>query len=78
MNVIQSIWAFKLKRFPDGLIKKFNARFCARGDQQLEGIYLLVAKWSRVRNSFLGPQVRNLPRRYVYYLLCLSQKTLAN
>jgi len=38
MNVIDSIWAFKLKRFPDGLIKKFKARFCARGDQQLEGI----------------------------------------
>ena len=37
-NVIESIWAFKIKRFPDGLIKKFKARFCARGDQQLEGI----------------------------------------
>ena len=37
MNVIDSIWAFKLKRFPDGMVKKFKARFCARGDQQLEG-----------------------------------------
>ena len=36
MNVLGSIWAFKIKRFPDGLIKKFKARFCARGDQQLE------------------------------------------
>ena len=42
MNVIDSIWAFKLKRFPDGLIKKFKARFCARGDQQLEGIDFFV------------------------------------
>ena len=33
MNVIDSIWAFKLKRFPDGKAKKFKARFCARGDQ---------------------------------------------
>ena len=38
MNVIDSIWAFKLKRFPDGLIKTFKARFCARGDQQFEGV----------------------------------------
>ena len=32
MNVLPSTWAFKCKRFPDGLIKKFKARFCARGD----------------------------------------------
>jgi hypothetical protein len=29
-NVIDSIWAFKLKRFPNGMVKKFKARFCAR------------------------------------------------
>ena len=38
MNGIDSIWAFKLKQFPDGLIKKFKARLCARVDQQLKGI----------------------------------------
>jgi hypothetical protein len=37
-HVIASTWAFKCKRYPDGLIKKFKARFCAWGDQQLEGI----------------------------------------
>jgi hypothetical protein len=36
--VIESIWAFKLKCFPEGMVKKFKARFCARGDQQLEGV----------------------------------------
>ena len=25
MHVIDSIWAFKLKRFPDGMVKKFKA-----------------------------------------------------
>ena len=54
MNVIDSIWAFKLKRYPDGLIKKFKARFCARGDQQLEGVdffetYAPVVQWTTVR-----------------------------
>ena len=54
MNVLQSIWAFKIKRYPDGLIKKFKARFCARGDQQLEGVdffetYAPVVQWTTVR-----------------------------
>ena len=53
MNVIYSIWAFKLKQFPDGLIKKFKARFCARGNQQLEGVdffetYAPVVAWTTV------------------------------
>ena len=30
-HVIASTWAFKCKRYPDGLIKKFKARFCAKG-----------------------------------------------
>jgi hypothetical protein len=29
MNVLPSTWAFKCKRYPDGKIKKFRARFCA-------------------------------------------------
>jgi hypothetical protein len=38
MNVFPSTWAFKIKRYPDGRVKKFKARFCARGDRQKEGI----------------------------------------
>lgn len=54
MNVIRATWAFKLKRYPDGLIKKFKARFCARGDMQLEGVdffetYAPVVQWTTVR-----------------------------
>ena len=54
MNVIDSTWAFKIKRYPDGLIKKFKGRFCARGDQQIEGIdffetYAPVVQWTTVR-----------------------------
>ena len=53
-NIIDSTWAFKLKRYPDGLIKKFKARFCARGDQQIEGVdffetYAPVVQWTTVR-----------------------------
>ena len=54
MNVLKSTWSFKLKRYPDGLIKKFKARFCDRGDMQLEGIdffktYAPVVQWNTLR-----------------------------
>jgi hypothetical protein len=38
MHVLPSTWAFKCKRFPDGIIRKLKARFCARGDRQIEGL----------------------------------------
>ena len=54
MNVLPSTWAFKIKRFPDGLIKKYKARFCARGDKQIEGVdyfetYAPVVQWTTIR-----------------------------
>ena len=53
-NVIKSTWAFKIARLPDGSIKKFRSRFCARGDTQVEGVdvfetYSPVVAWSTVR-----------------------------
>ena len=41
MKVFPCTWAFCIKRFPDGLIKKFKARFCVRGDCQTEGVDFL-------------------------------------
>jgi hypothetical protein len=57
-NFIPSTWAFKCKQLPDGLIKKFKARFCARGDMQLEGIdffetYAPVVQWTTIRLMFI-------------------------
>ena len=54
MNVLPSTWAFKCKRYPDGRVKQFKARFCARGDQQQEGIdyfetWSPVVQWTTVR-----------------------------
>ena len=54
MNVLPSTWAFKCKRYPDGSIKKFKGRFCARGDRQIEGVdffetYCPVVQWTTVR-----------------------------
>ena len=52
MNVTDSIWAFKLKRYPDGVVKKVKARFCARGNQH-KGVdffetYAPVIQWTMV------------------------------
>ena len=54
MNVLSSTWALKYKLFPDGLIKKFKARFYARGDQKIEGVdhfetYSPVVIWITIR-----------------------------
>ncbi len=57
-NVIQSTWAFKCKRFPYGLIKKFKACFCTQKDMQLEGVdffgpYAPVVQWTTIRLMFI-------------------------
>ena len=54
MNVLPSTWAFKIKRYPDGRVKKFKAWFCACGDRQKEGIdyfktWAPVVQWLTVQ-----------------------------
>ena len=54
MTVLPTTWVFKIKRFPDGRLRKFKGRICARGDKQIEGIhytekYAPVVAWSTVR-----------------------------
>eukprot|EP00956_Cyclotella_meneghiniana_P018527 scaffold30921_cov46-Cyclotella_meneghiniana.AAC.1 len=49
----QQVVIAKLKRFPDGLVKKFKARFCVRGDRQNEGVdffetWAPVVQWTTV------------------------------
>ena len=58
MHVLPSTWAFKIKRFPDGLVKKFKARFCVRGDRQQHGInywetWSPVVHWSTIRTIMI-------------------------
>ena len=58
MHVLPGTWAFKIKRFPGGLIKKFKARFCVRGDRQKYGInfwetWSPVVHWSTIRTIMI-------------------------
>ena len=72
MNVLPSTWAFKCKRFPDGLIKKLKARFCVRGDRQREGVdffetFAPVVSWNTVRLMLVLSLILNLATRQVDY-----------
>jgi hypothetical protein len=52
--VVSSTWAFKIKRLPDGTVRKLKAGFCARGYEQTEGVdynetFAPVVNWATVR-----------------------------
>ena len=54
MHVLLSTWAVKCKRYPNGLIRKFKARFCVRGDKEIEGVdffetFAPVVQWVTIR-----------------------------
>ncbi len=68
MDVIVRTWTFKCKWFPNDVVKKFKAHFCASGNQQLEGIdfietYAPVVQWTTVCLMF-----------FLENLLCLKSK----
>ena len=72
MNVLSSVWAFKIKRYPDGRIKKFKARFCVRGFEQIEGVdffetYSPVVSWITVRILLIISILLNLSTKQVDY-----------
>ena len=72
MNVLDSTWAFKCKRYPDGSIRKLKARFCVRGDQQIEGVdffdtYAPVVQWATVRLLLMVSLMLNLATQQVDY-----------
>jgi len=63
--ILKATWAYRIKRLPTGEIRKFKARFCARGDLQKQGInftdtYSPVISWSTVRLCFILAEKYNL------------------
>ena len=56
-SILGTLWAFKRKRLPSGVIKKYKARLTARGDMQVEGVdftevWAPVCSWTTVRLMF--------------------------
>jgi hypothetical protein len=71
-NVLPSTWAFKLKRFPDGSLSKYKARFCAGGHRQIEGVdffetFAPVVNWTTNRLLLVLSQVLHLSTKQVDY-----------
>ena len=54
MNVLESTWAFKVKRYPYGTLRKLKARLCVCGYLQIGGVdffdtYASVVSWLTIR-----------------------------
>jgi hypothetical protein len=72
MNILPGTWAFKVKRFPNGDVKKLKARFCARGDRQIEGVdyfdtFAPVVSWTTVRLMLILSAILDLHTRQADY-----------
>jgi hypothetical protein len=81
VNILDSTWVFKRKRTPDGQVKKLKARFCVRGDQQIEGIdffdtYAPVVSWSTVRLLLILSVLLGLATKQVDYTLAFVHADL--
>ena len=82
MQVIASTWAFKLKRFPDGLLRKLKSRFCVRGDLQKKiedeafDTFAPVVSWNTVRILLILSVILELETKQVDYVNAFCQAPL--
>jgi hypothetical protein len=72
MKVLSGVWALKRKRYPDGLIRKLKARYCARGFEQVEGVdyfetFAPVVMWLTVRLLLIMSILLNLETTQIDY-----------
>ena len=63
--VLPSLWAFKKKRLPSGEVRKYKARFTARGDRQIQDVdfsetWAPVVQWTTVRMMLILATQLNL------------------
>jgi Reverse transcriptase (RNA-dependent DNA polymerase) len=79
--VLKGTWVFRLKRSPDGTPIRFKARFCARGDMQIEGVdffetYAPVVQWSTIRLLLSTVLTENWYTKQVDYTNAFAQANL--
>ena len=80
-KTILSVWAFKLKRFPDGQIMKYKARLNAHGGMQRWGIdywetYAPVVNWISVRLMLAITIIHKLETKSIDFVLAFPQAEL--
>ena len=79
--VVSSTWAFKIKRYPDGSMRKLKARFCARGYEQTEGVdyfetFAPVVEWTTVRFLLIMSLLLGLQTTQVDYVAAFVQSDI--
>jgi len=80
-KIIQAIWSFKRKRFPDGSLNKYKARLCAHGGMQQWGVnywetYAPVVNWISVRFLLILSELSGLESRAIDFVLAFPQAPL--
>ena len=80
-KTILSIWAFKIKRLPDGTVTKHKARLNAHGVMQRWGIdywetYTPVVNWIRMRLLLVLSIVHGLETKAIDFVLAFPQAKL--
>lgn len=80
-KTIMSIWSFKRKRDPFGVIEKYKARLCAHGGQQQWGVnywetYAPVVEWMAVRLLLILAEIEGLETRSIDFILAFPQADL--
>ena len=82
MNVLDTTWAFKSKRYSDVQILKVKARFCCRGDQQVQVIEYFdtcapVVSWTTVRILLILSVILGLDTKRFDYTCALLHASSA-
>ena len=80
-KTVMSIWSFKRKRFPNGMLNKHKARICAHGGMQTWGLnywdtYAPVVNWASVRLLLIIAKIHNLPSKVIDFVLAFTQTDL--
>ena len=80
-NVLSSTWVFKIKRYPDGRMRKHKAGFCVRGDCQIKNLeyvesYAPVLSWSTIIMVMNIAAQSGWANRQVYFSNAFIQATL--
>lgn len=80
-RVVDSTWAFRRKRYPDGSVKKLKARLCVRGDQMVDlnpfDTYSPVVAWSTIRLMLIMAVILDLKTTQVDYTNAFVQAKAA-
>jgi hypothetical protein len=80
-KLLSSIWSYRRKRLPNGILSKYKSRLCVDGKEQQFGrdyweTYAPVAAWSSIRLLLYLSTVLNLHTRQVDYTSAFPQADL--